>query len=251
MIFLTGQHHGQDVLLATPLATLRPTQGQSLYQHAMGDTALACFGRIPWIGRQGVRRAGRRQSDNVDKDGNNGDGQQPAARGSLPPPTPSGVDDDNHGNSGVPGGDPHSSDARRGCRRDSSGWPPASRIAWGRAGGGSPCRAATDAAANDANNDGHIGNIQADGVVKDDGDNDDLDDDDDDEGKDENRDNDDDDAVVSGEAAAAAAPTTRMAATMATTTKVTWTTMAAATTTRTSMTSTMTTTTMGNGTTTM
>ena len=57
MIFPTGQHHGQDVILATPPATLRPTQGQSLHQHAMGDTALACFGRIPWIDRQGVQGA--------------------------------------------------------------------------------------------------------------------------------------------------------------------------------------------------
>ena len=57
MIFLTGQHHGQDVILATPSATLRPTQGQSLHQHVMGDTALACFGRIPWIDRQRVQQA--------------------------------------------------------------------------------------------------------------------------------------------------------------------------------------------------
>ena len=73
MIFLTGRHHGQDVVLATPSATLRPTQGQSLHQHVMGDTALACFGRIPWIDRQGVRRARRQQSDNVDDDGDDGD----------------------------------------------------------------------------------------------------------------------------------------------------------------------------------
>ena len=115
-------------------------------------------------------------------------------------------------------------------------------------GGGSPCRSA----ANDADNDGHIGDVRANGVVKDDGDDDNLDDDDnDDEGEDKNRDDNDDNAVVSGESAAAAAPTTRMAATMATSTKVTWTTMSAATTTTTSMTSTMTTTTMGDGTTTM
>ena len=39
----------------------------------MGDTALACFGRIPWIGRQGVRRARRRQSNDVDNDGGDDD----------------------------------------------------------------------------------------------------------------------------------------------------------------------------------
>ncbi len=144
------------------------------------------------------------------------------------------------------GGDPPSFDARRVRRCDWSGWPPASRVAWGGVGGGIPCRAA----ANDAD-DGHIGDVRADGIVEDDGDNDDLDDDNDDKGKDKNRDNDDNDAVISGEAAAAAAPTTRMAATMATSTKVTWTTMAAATTTTTSMTSTMTATTMGDGTTMM
>ncbi len=72
MIFRTGRHHGQDVVLATLSATLRLTQGQSLHQHAMGDTALACFGRIPWIDRQGVRGARLRQSDDVNDDGNNG-----------------------------------------------------------------------------------------------------------------------------------------------------------------------------------
>jgi len=56
-----------------PLATLRPTQGQSLHQHAMGDTALAFFGRIPWIDRQGVWRAWRRQSNDVNDDGDDGD----------------------------------------------------------------------------------------------------------------------------------------------------------------------------------
>ncbi len=55
-----------------PLATLRPTQGQSLRQHAMGDTALACFGWIPWIDCQGVQRARQRQSDDVNDDGNKG-----------------------------------------------------------------------------------------------------------------------------------------------------------------------------------
>jgi hypothetical protein len=76
MIFPTGRHHGQDVVLATPSATLLSTQGQPLHQHAMGDTALACFGRIPWIDCQGVRLARRRQSNNVDNDGNdsNSDG---------------------------------------------------------------------------------------------------------------------------------------------------------------------------------
>jgi hypothetical protein len=44
MIFPTGRHHGQDVVLATPSATLNTTQDQLLHQHAMGDTALACFG---------------------------------------------------------------------------------------------------------------------------------------------------------------------------------------------------------------
>ncbi len=39
----------------------------------MGDTVLACFGRIPWTDRQGVRRARRRQSDDVDDDGDDGD----------------------------------------------------------------------------------------------------------------------------------------------------------------------------------
>ncbi len=73
MKFPTGRHHGQDVVLATPSATLRPTHGQFLRQHAMGDTALACFGRIPWIDRQGVRRAQQRQSNNVNDDGNGGD----------------------------------------------------------------------------------------------------------------------------------------------------------------------------------
>jgi hypothetical protein len=72
MIFLTGRHHGQDVVLAMPSATLRSTQGQLLHQHAIGDTALACFGQIPWIDRQGVRRAQQRQSNDVADDGDNG-----------------------------------------------------------------------------------------------------------------------------------------------------------------------------------
>ncbi len=73
MIFLTGQHHGQDVILATPSATLWPTQGQSLHQHAMGDTTLSCLGWIPWIDRQGVRQARRPQSDDVDNNNKDGD----------------------------------------------------------------------------------------------------------------------------------------------------------------------------------
>ncbi len=109
------------------------------------------------------------------------------------------------------------SNARRGRRRDLSGWLPASRVRGERRGGGSPRRVAAD----DANDEGHIGDVRADGVVEDDGGDDDLDDDDNNESKDENRDDNDDNVVVSGEAAAAAAPTTRMAATMATSTKVT------------------------------
>ena len=108
--------------------------------------------------------------------------------------------------------DPPSSDAQGGCRRDSSGWPPASRIAWGEAGGGSPRRRVAEAAADIANHECHIGDVRADGVVEDDGDDDDLDNEDDknndDEGEDKNG-NEDNDAVVSGEAAAAAASTTR------------------------------------------
>ncbi len=73
MIFPTGRHHGQDVVLAMPSATLRLTEGQSLHQHAVGDTALACFGRIPWIDRQGKCRARHRQSNDVNDDSDNGD----------------------------------------------------------------------------------------------------------------------------------------------------------------------------------
>jgi hypothetical protein len=135
------------------------------------------------------------------------------------------------------GGDPPSSDAQCGHRRDSSGW----------RGGGSPCRAA----ANNADDNSHIGEVRADGDVEDDGDDDNLDDNNDNKGEEENRDDDVDNAVVSGEAAAAAAPTTRVAVTMTTRTKVTWTKMVVATTTTTSMTSTMTTTMMGDGTTKM
>jgi hypothetical protein len=107
-------------------------------------------------------------------------------------------------------------------------------------GGGSPCRAAADAAADKDNDGSHIGNVRVDDVVEDNGNDNDLDDNDDDKGEDENGDNNEDDAVVLGEATAAAALMTRMAVTMAKTTKVTWTAMAEATTTTTSMPSTMT-----------
>ena len=156
---------------------------------------------------------------------------------------------------GCRGGDPPPSDARRGRRRNLSGWPPARTLSGEGRWGGSPCRAAADAAAANDNKDGHISDIRVVGIVEDDGDDDDLDDDDDDdddnegegegEGEDKNGDDDDDDAVVLGKAAAAAAPTTRMVATMATTMRVTWTAMVAAMTAATSMTSMMTTTTMG------
>ncbi len=99
MIFLTGQHHGQEVVLATPSATLRPTQGQSLHQHVVGDTALACFGRIPWIGRQGVRRAQQQQSDNGNDDGNDGDSDGSIANGR------DGSNDGNNNNKGDVDGD--------------------------------------------------------------------------------------------------------------------------------------------------
>ena len=56
-----------------PLAALRPTQEQALYQYAMGDTALACFGQIPWIHHLGVRQARQRQSNDVLNDGDDGD----------------------------------------------------------------------------------------------------------------------------------------------------------------------------------
>jgi hypothetical protein len=44
------------------------------------------------------------KSDNVDDDGDNGDGPQPAARGLPPPQMTGGVDDDDRGDPGVPGG---------------------------------------------------------------------------------------------------------------------------------------------------
>ncbi len=159
---------------------------------------------------------------------------------------PGGVKDNDRGDPGVPGGGilprpTHGAIAAVTCP---DGLPPRGSRGEGR-GEGSPCRAAPDAAAAADANDGHIGNVQADGVVEDDGDDDDLDDDNNDEGEDENGDDDNNNTVVSGEAAAAAAPTTRMAATMARTKKVTWTAMAVATTTATSMTSMMTSTTMG------
>jgi hypothetical protein len=138
MIFPTGRHHGQDVVLATLSATLWPTQGQSLYQNAIGDTALACFGQIPWSDRQGVRQARRRQSNNVNNDGNDSNGPQPGAQGLPPPPTPGGINDDNRSNPGVPGGG--SSLVRRVVRSSPRliRWPPASHIAWGGTGGGEP-----------------------------------------------------------------------------------------------------------------
>ncbi len=106
MIFLTGQHHEQDVVLATPSSTLQPTQGQSLHQHVMGDTALACFGQIPWIDRQGVRQARRRQSDDVDDDGDDsddgddGDGGDDGDDGDGGDSVSSDADDEDGGNDG-------------------------------------------------------------------------------------------------------------------------------------------------------
>jgi hypothetical protein len=74
MIFRAGWHHGQYAVLATPFATLRPNQqGQVLHQHAMGDTPFACFGQIPWIGRQGVRHARWQQSNDVSNKGDDSD----------------------------------------------------------------------------------------------------------------------------------------------------------------------------------
>jgi len=61
VIFPTGRHLWQDVVLATPSATLRQIQGGALHPHAMSDTALACFGRTPWIDSQGARQALRRR----------------------------------------------------------------------------------------------------------------------------------------------------------------------------------------------
>ena len=62
MIFPTGQHQLQDVVLPTPSATLRQIQGEVLHPHDMDDTALACFGRIPWIDSQGAQQARRRRA---------------------------------------------------------------------------------------------------------------------------------------------------------------------------------------------
>ena len=61
MIFPTGQHQLQDVVLTTRSATLRQIQGEVLHPHDMDDTALACFGRIPWIDSQGAQQACQRQ----------------------------------------------------------------------------------------------------------------------------------------------------------------------------------------------
>ena len=80
------------------------------------------------------------------------------------------------------GGDPPSSDARCGCRRNLSGWPPASHVTWGGEGGGGTCRAAANAAADNADDNCHIGGVRSDGVVEDDGDDDNLDNNDDNEG---------------------------------------------------------------------
>ena len=54
------------------------------------------------------------KSNNVDDDSNDGDRPQLAVRGLPLPPTTGSVDDNNRSNLGVPGGDPPSSDARRG-----------------------------------------------------------------------------------------------------------------------------------------
>ena len=62
-----------------PSATLRQIQGEALHPHAMGDTALACFGRILWIDSQGARQArvdddgDSDDNDANDNDGGNGD----------------------------------------------------------------------------------------------------------------------------------------------------------------------------------
>ncbi len=55
-----------------PPATLRPIQGNALHPHAMGNTALACFGRIPTIVRQGAQWQQATTSDYVDDNGNSG-----------------------------------------------------------------------------------------------------------------------------------------------------------------------------------
>ena len=58
-----------------PLASVGPIQGRTLHPHAMGNTALGCFGRIPLIVHQGAQqvRQQRRRSD-VDNDGDDGNG---------------------------------------------------------------------------------------------------------------------------------------------------------------------------------
>ena len=68
MTFPTGRHHWQDVILAMLSATLQPIQGQALPPHAMGDTALACFGQIPTIDRQRAWWQWATKSDDVDND---------------------------------------------------------------------------------------------------------------------------------------------------------------------------------------
>ena len=75
MIFLTGQHHGHDVI-AVPSVTLWPIQWQALHTHAiMGNTAfLAWFGWTHQIVHQGAQQAQQQWSDDVNDDGNNDDG---------------------------------------------------------------------------------------------------------------------------------------------------------------------------------
>jgi hypothetical protein len=173
------------------------------------------------------------KSGNVGDDSNNGNGPQLAVRGSPPPPTTSGIDDYNRGDPGVPGVGilPRPMPGAVVATTCPDGLPPHAPRGEGQGG-----RSPRHAAANDTNGNGHISDDRADGVLEDNGDDNDLDNDDDDEGEDKNRDDDDNNRVVLGEAAAAAAPTTRMVAMMATSTTVMWTTMAAATTTTTLMT---------------
>ena len=71
-------------------------------------------------------------------------------------------------------------------------------VPWGGAGGESPCRTAADVAADNDDDDGHIGDVRVDGIVEDGGDDDNLDNDNDNKGKHENGEDDNDDVVVSG-----------------------------------------------------
>ena len=59
---------GQAVVLAMPPATLWPLQGKVLHLHAMGDTTLACFGRIPTNDHQGAQRRRATTSEDFDDD---------------------------------------------------------------------------------------------------------------------------------------------------------------------------------------